>query len=387
MKERKERKEHNHTASENPSPQTRSKMFVLRLFLVLAANARTASSKTIKSNESEQLVFSSLEFVSFPSLQQSFKQIISSNNKIAAIPKLFEQQNGVYPAENELQLPNFGAIQPWTDILELLNEKNRKLLILIRHAQAWENLNPTENSNCEFTYNNEVIQNFDSPLSETGKEQTKQLNELFRSISPSEQSSNQNLTWFETIGLKNQLFITSPLSRTLQTSNHSLLSLPISGIIASEMIRASVGTDVCNARHSVYSSTSEHSLPSPWNTGCKLPSESLLDIYSCSSSNSQSDACQFPTLPFQFPIRPPGGDGVGLISDSDQLWRSDSVDSTHKERSLTFLNQLFEYFPDNSVIGVVTHGEMVEAVYESLGQFPYGPRNTQVVPIMIELQE
>lgn len=258
---------------------------------------------------------------------------------------------------------------------------------MIRHGQAYENLNPESNENCEFMYENEIIQNFDSVLSPDGIQQTIDLNNLLKSISPPEQSNNQNLTWFETIGLNNQLIITSPLSRTLQTSNNSLYSLPISEIITSELIRASIGTDVCNFRHSVYTSTSEHTLPSPWNTGCKLPNESLLDIYTCSEKNPESNACKYPTLPFQFPIRPSGGQGVGLISDSDQLWRSDSVDSSHIERSLVFLNQLYEFYPDNQVIGIVTHGEMIQAIYESLGQYPYSAKNTQVVPLMIELNE
>jgi hypothetical protein len=36
------------------------------------------------------------------------------------------------------------------------------------------------------------------------------------------------------------------------------------------------------------------------------------------------------------------------------------------------------------VVGVVTHGEMVRALYEALGQGSYDARNTQVVPLMIE---
>ena len=36
------------------------------------------------------------------------------------------------------------------------------------------------------------------------------------------------------------------------------------------------------------------------------------------------------------------------------------------------------------VVGVVTHGEMIRAVYEALGQGAYSPLNTQVVPIMID---
>lgn len=343
----------------------------------------------LKSNESEIISLTLTQINSLNLLSNSLKKLLEpSKLKFKTISNLFQQQNEVYPINNLLQLNNFGSIKKWYEINEILHEKKgRKLLIMIRHAQAWENLNPLSNENCEFIYNNKIIQNFDSTLSDEGLKQTIKLNKILNSIAPFDQTNNQNLTWFETMGLNNQIFITSPLSRTLQTSNHTLYSLPISRIITSEIIRASIGKDVCNFRHSVSTSTAENPLPPPWNTGCKLPKESLLDLYTCTNSNPESDACKYPTLPFKFPIRPPGGDGIGLTSDYDQLWRSDTEDSTHIERSLTFLSQLYEYFPDNKVIGIITHGEMIQSIYESLGEVPYGPKNTQIVPIMIELAQ
>jgi broad specificity phosphatase PhoE len=370
----------------------------LSLFLVcyaclLAPSASSllpsASSLSLMSNDTEYLAISSIQAFSLTHLKQSFEQIIHQTNTIHSIPDLFQQQQGLYPDENQTQLPNFGSIFPWSKLLSMVSDQpNRKLLIMIRHAQAWENLNPTSNSNCEFEYNEEMIPNFDSALSPEGFEQTEILNQLLHSMAPVDQTNEQNLTWFETMGLAGQLFVTSPLTRTLQTANSSLASLPLGAIVASELLRASLGTDVCNFRHSVNTLTSDDPLPYPWTTSCQLPHESLTSLYSCDESDEQamasSPACLYPLLPFQFPIRPPNGYGLGLISDSDELWRADMEDSSHIVRSLTFLRELFEYHPEEKIVGIVTHSEMISALYESLGEVPYSAKNTQIVPIMIE---
>ncbi len=84
-------------------------------------------------------------------------------------------------------------------------------------------------------------------------------------------------------------------------------------------------------------------------------------------------------------MRPPGGDGFGLISDNDQIWRNDFVDDTHILRSIAFLSEVFEYLKGSSVVGIVTHGEIINAMYEAVGESSYQPLNTQVVPMLIEL--
>lgn len=347
------------------------------------------SSSSLSSNDTEFFAITSLQAASLPVIKETMERLVFSSQRVHSISNLFLQQDGIQPTDPLLQLPNFGAKISWNKILAMLQESaQRKLLILIRHGEAWENLNPLSNDHCEFLYENQIIQNFDSPLSPRGIEQALELNELLHSPAPSDQNNNQNMTWYETIGLLDQQYFTSPLSRTLQTANYSLTGVPMQNITASELLRASVGTDVCNFRHSVYTSTSEHSLSSPWNTGCQLPSESLLSLYTCQEdSQSTSTACKYPILPFQFPIRPSSGHGIGLISDSDQLWRSDIVDSSHIVRSLAFLQELREYYPAEQVIGVITHGEMISAIYESLHEVPYSAKNTQIVPIMIEFDE
>ena len=76
------------------------------------------------------------------------------------------------------------------------------------------------------------------------------------------------------------------------------------------------------------------------------------------------------------------------------LWRADVEDDTHVARATAFLAQVFEYkgfYSDESsdfgslpVVGLVTHGETIDAVYKAAGESGYSPRNTQVVPLMIQ---
>lgn len=132
--------------------------------------------------------------------------------------------------------------------------------------------------------------------------------------------------------------------------------------------------------------TSFNDLPYPFSTSCKLPDDSLVDIY---VKNSVQTGLQF-----EFPIRPAGGSGFGILSDADMLWRSDVEDDTHEARAAAFLTQLFEYkdfytYTDGvfslPVVGLVSHGETVDAIYKASGESGYSPRNTQVVPLMLQL--
>lgn len=157
--------------------------------------------------------------------------------------------------------------------------------------------------------------------------------------------------------------------------------------MGTEIVRASIGRDVCNFRRSVLTSTALNDLPVPFSTSCVLPTDSLSEIYDTTNDHG--------SVKFEFPIRPPGGSGFGLFSDSDILWRSDVEDDTHVTRATAFLAQLFEYknfYADESsitgalpIIGLVTHGETIDAVYKASGEIGYSPRNTQVVPLMIEI--
>lgn len=354
------------------------------LFLLVCV--QTLSFGLLHGNDTEVLAFQALEAGnSMPSLRQFLVNQVNVNVQVSAVPHLFAQQHGVEPVDGSLQLKNFGALHTWENIHRILQQTpHQRLLILIRHGQAWENLNPGSNSNCEFTLNGSVIQNFDSPLTPEGQAQAQSLNSLLRSPAAGTSSTaNSTISWFETLGLtqENTTYITSPLSRTLQTTERVFDSLPLvdtgasgSAFVAHELIRATVGTDVCNFRHSVKTPTDTNPLPPPWATGCQIPSDSLESLF--------SNAAQ---VKFTFPIRPPGGTGFGLVSDYDELWRSDSKDDmVIATRAKAFLAQLRDSTADGSVVAVVTHGEMVSAIYEAAGEQPYSPKNTEVVPLLIK---
>ena len=310
-------------------------------------------------------------------LQEFLSAQVAQNIRVKAIPNVFAQQQGVKPPVGSYQLDNFGALTSWNDIMKQLEQSpDQRLLIMVRHGQAWENLNPTPNSNCEFALNGEVIQNFDSPLSPEGLQQAQALNELFRSPA----SNETNKTWYETIGLTQEStnYITSPLTRTLQTTQGVFDQLPLSkstggAFIAHELIRATLGVDVCNFRHNVNTSTASTVLPYPWQTGCALPTDSLQAIYASSA------------VAFSFPIRPAGGTGFGMVSDYDQLWRADVADEkVINTRASAFLAQVYEYTAPSSVTAVVTHGEMISAIYQAAGEAAYDAKNTEVVPLLLK---
>jgi hypothetical protein len=202
---------------------------------------------SLLSNESELLSVWDVQAVGMPLVKESLRTVIRNKNaRIKAVPNIFTQQNGIHPLEGEIQSENFGATMPWNDVLNLVNG-SRRLLIMIRHAQAWENLNPLPNSACEFEYDGETVQNFDSALSPEGERQAEELNSLF--ASPSDQSptsrrprhSASTTTWFEALGLSRSLVIASPLTRTMQTADKVLKAMPVSAVPVHEIIRASIG--------------------------------------------------------------------------------------------------------------------------------------------------
>lgn len=365
-----------------------------------ASTSGTGSNIALRANDTEFLATISLQSAGgLNSLASSLSQAIEQSFQYRSIKGVFGQQNSVYPADNSLQLENFGALIPWEEILDMVvNNSSRRLLIMMRHGQAWENLNPGNNSACEFELEGLTIQNFDSELTPLGVAEALRLNSLLKSpylpssgssagtfMNPVATATANETTWFEAIGLSDAAFFVSPLTRTMQTTERvlggGLLSPASTLVTASEMLRASIGTDVCNYRRSVRTPTSYDSLPAPWNSGCGddggIPRDSLSSVYGSSKIN------------FNFPIRPAGGSGIGLISDGDQLWRSDVEDSSQITRARVFVNQLFDVEEDGygggrGVIFATTHGEMIDAMYQALGDNSYSALNTEVVPVVIE---
>lgn len=199
----------------------------------------------LRGNESELLSVWDVQAVGLFGTKKLITKVIEEDQPIImAVPNIFRQQNGIYPPAGQLQLDNFGATIPWNNIIKLLNNSSRRLLVMIRHAQAWENLNPNPNYVCEFEYEGRVIQNFDSALSTEGVEQARALNSILRSSSAlpgKELASQSEKTWFQAMGLENELFVTSPLMRTMETTSLALNALDVNKISVHELIRASIG--------------------------------------------------------------------------------------------------------------------------------------------------
>jgi broad specificity phosphatase PhoE len=345
----------------------------------LSSCSKTARPSTVRMswNDTEQLSFFMTESANRDALAYAFSQAIRSAWKFVAVPGVFAQQNGVEPAANQTQLANFGALKAWPDILNMLhNQPQRKLLILIRHGQAWENLNP-DNTQCTFEYGGQWHNNVDSPLNPTGQQQASALNRLL--LSP----ANATATWFETIGLLNAPFVVSPLARTMQTATLVLQKLPIQQPVqVNEIIRATIGIDVCNYRHPVSAASGSAVLPSPWSTNCNVT------FPSNSSLSSMFNTSHTGSVEFALHVRPAGGSGFGLISDGDTLWRNDMSESAQQQqaRAVAFLAQLYGVLPNNAqVLGVVTHGEIIDALSVAVSGMGYSAANTEVVPMMIDL--
>lgn len=177
------------------------------LILAVSFSILSSASGDLGGNETELMAIMSLQAsASLHELSKGLASAVSSSvsTRIHAVPNLFAQQSGVTPAGDSLQLPNFGALRPWSDILDMVEGQQSRslLLIMIRHGEAWENLNPLPNSECEFEYEGNTIQNFDSDLSDAGVSQAQQLNSLLREEAP---GSELNKTWFDTLGLRNKV--------------------------------------------------------------------------------------------------------------------------------------------------------------------------------------
>lgn len=326
-------------------------------------------SNLLTSEEVESLTYNAFQlYKCCPDSYLKLKEILNSNfkrEKINWYPKLFAQQKGIYPKEGEYQLENFGVSkEDYSLIKQSISSGNSKLILMIRHGQAWENLNPIGNENCEFELEGQKVQNFDSPLTPLGHDQTKYLN--------NNREFKELLERFKI----NQV-ITSPLMRTMQTSQNIFKNFKSKSDITvtpEELIRASLGKDVCNARKSVHGKILKNE--PPFETNCKRDEISLMELFE-----------DFKELNFK--IKPIGSNtGLGgLISDHDELWRSDlnEPDELLSLRAKAFIIKL-KSLEQNAFV-VVTHGEMIDIIYKIFGEEDknsgYSAKNSEVVPILI----
>ena len=173
-------------------------------FFIVLSLCILSRGASLMANETEVLAVASVQASpSMTALKAELFHLISKTNAIRSVPGLFSQQDGVYPPEGELQLPLFGAKIPWPDIMQELVAAPRVLLIMIRHGEAWENVNPLSNGHCEFLYEGQVINNLDSDLDPAGVGQAQDLNSLFRSDSP--YGANDTRSWFDALELTNKV--------------------------------------------------------------------------------------------------------------------------------------------------------------------------------------
>lgn len=175
------------------------------LFLIAFLLCILCCGASLTANETEILAVAAVQASpSMTALKTELFQLISKTNTIRSVPGIFSQQDGVYPSEGELQLPLFGAKIPWPDVMqELTADSNRVLLIMIRHGEAWENVNPLSNDHCEFLFEGHVINNFDSDLDPAGIRQAQDLNSLLRSDAP--YAANGTRSWFDALELSNKV--------------------------------------------------------------------------------------------------------------------------------------------------------------------------------------
>jgi len=361
-----------------------------KLFYILLILLITNSFHSSHWNTTEQLAFLAVQQTDLQGkiYKDAINQVLSSWT-FSQVPSLFLQQDQISPEKNQTQLPHFGAKLPWQTIFEILEKSDptsTKLIFFIRHAQAWENLCPDNEHMCTFEYDGEKRQNFDSGLSYLGVKQAKNLNLLLQS--PSQEDSG---SWFKLLRLGNAAYFTSPNMRTLETSldvfaNISFMrggnnKVPVSiSVVASELLRSGIGKDVCNFRRTVSDPLHVLPMPAPFITHCNTTGiPGLQQMFGGGGKWGVS---------FSFPVRPPGGNGFGLISDGDILWRSD-IDETDEQgivRSVAFLSQLFA-LESSSVVVVVTHGEMIDFFSLATGGKGYSAANTEVVPMMIKMKQ
>lgn len=182
------------------------------LIILLLSGLALVNSAILNANETEILAIASVQAgPSMTVFKKELFELVASANRFKSVPGLFLQQDEEVPPAAELQLPNFGAKLPWPLILDTLTSaSNRVLLLMIRHGEAWENINPLPNSACQFPYEKSMVPNLDSDLDDVGVEQAKQLNSLLKS--DSSYANDRTQSWFDSMGLTNKVFYVYYLS-------------------------------------------------------------------------------------------------------------------------------------------------------------------------------
>jgi broad specificity phosphatase PhoE len=291
------------------------------------------------------------------------------------------------PANYTFQYPNFGNQRSWSEVHHFLHQhpKSVKLLFMIRHGFATHNFVKTlmpysqwkGGVNQQCWYQNYEI--FDANLTDIGMTQAQALRQLLQSNDTfSQLMTGKSRTFQEYVQLQamhhhhhcfQPFVMTSPIRRATQTALEVFKGMKVrtGHIIAMEQIRESmVDGSAANGRRSV---------SNPVNGVGKSGNCTFSEGYETIFNNTR---VSYPMVV--------NGQGLGLWADQDELFTQlDNETPNRLElRAASFVQALFNNFPETQVMFAVGHGNIFGAIMQSLGLTNYDPDNCELIPILIQ---
>eukprot|EP00884_Botryococcus_braunii_P002960 jgi/Botrbrau1/12665/Bobra.67_1s0029.2 len=355
----------------------------------------------------------------------------SSQNRrtsFVTIAGLFVQEDADRALEAPGQHDNFGALRSWDYIHSLLDHETR-LLLLIRHGEAWSNRVQAEVGRQEWKevgtqcrYYNETLREsfsiFDPELTDEGAGQAEDLRSLLTG----------RHGWLKTLsGGRPFTVITSPLTRCVRTALTVFDGIvPPGDLRVSEYVRERLGVETCDARRGINRRRAEGPVglepdldadsrqepnldtndgPEPVldmvarrqlkdvdvvGSGKQQPLEVVQEEVGKKHHRRERVNCpyrqgladSFPEV--NFPIVE-GEEGFGLLADEDVLWEADYRESKSEvaDRLSEFLHVLYRT-TDHKVLFVVLHSGSTRGALEAVGRQAYRPQNGELVPLLVQ---
>lgn len=276
---------------------------------------------------------------------------------------------------------SFGALKPWEEILEILDQggEARKLLLVIRHGQAVSNylsdtLGPDEwygvEGTCQYVDKDQKEWDiFDADLTDLGKAQAQSLNSMLAGGG-----------WFKKVtGGEPVRAIVSPLTRCLNTATAALKGVPLNATNVEELVRETLGEDTCDARRTVSDPPSGDDDDDDGPYKKKGPPEPPCKF-------DKGLRSKFPD--YKFRVYDPSDEedrGFGLLGDEDHLWTKDVRERQQHQvkRATRFLDILYNHAPER-VIVIVTHSGFARSLLLAVQREPYRPNNAELVPVIVD---
>jgi len=165
------------------------------------------------------------------------------------------------------------------------------------------------------------------------------------------------------------LVLTSPIRRATQTAIELFQGMKIRAgqIIAMEQLRESmVDGSAANGRRSVSN-----------------PVNGLGKSGNCTFSEGYETIFNNTRVTYPLVIN---GQGLGLWSDQDELFTQldDETPNRLEVRAASFVQSLYDNFPETQVVFAVGHGNIFGAILQTLGLTNYDPANCEVIPVLIQ---